>query len=291
MWCSGRDSDPGLRLERPLNRLDYTLNWRDNRADFIDYLESKRFNAWYAHDMLSYLDKNVTVIRGPMDLMRIFAKLTQGQAHHLNRGIRNLLNFMELKGVNPDYLNALRKAIPQDITGYDLNVPSESEIASSLRMLNAAPLRYQALYNLLLDSGLRLTEGIKLLNQLENAVPVNGFYRCTLGYFRGSKVAYAAYFTAPTLAFIQQNHEKLSDRTASHYYYKNGYVAPKHLRKFAFDTMISEALSIPESVADFIEGRVPTKIGAKHYAALLRQADGYYGHYADYITRVRASAL
>jgi intergrase/recombinase len=66
------------------------------------------------------------------------------------------------------------------------------------------------------------------------------------------------------LKLIQQNHDKLDDRTASHYYSKFGFVAPKYLRKFAFDTMISEEFSIPESVADFIEGRTPKKIGARH---------------------------
>lgn len=37
-------------------------------------------------------------------------------------------------------------------------------------------------------------------------------------------------------------------------------------------------------VADFIEGRVAKRIGAKHYMALRRQADGFYGRYAEYVT-------
>ena len=54
--------------------------------------------------------------------------------------------------------------------------------------------------------------------------------------------------------------------------------------------MISEKLVIPESVADFIEGRVPKKVGARHYTKLLRQADGYYGRYADYLAKLRSIA-
>jgi intergrase/recombinase len=68
-----------------------------------------------------------------------------------------------------------------------------------------------------------------------------------------------------------------------------GFISPKYLRKFAFDTMISDGFNIPESVADFIEGRVPKKIGAKHYTALLKQADGFYPKYADYLTKLRYS--
>jgi hypothetical protein len=77
--------------------------------------------------------------------------------------------------------------------------------------------------------------------------------------------------TPYTLKLIRQNREELDDRTASHYYSKFGYTAPKYLRKFCFDTMLSEKLSIPESIADFVEGRTPRKIGAKHYTRLLAQ--------------------
>jgi intergrase/recombinase len=223
-----------------------------------------------------------------MDVVKIFAKLTQGQQHNLNRAIRAFLNYQEMKGVEPTLLTALRKAIPQDSVGVDLKIPVESEILTTLGKFKALPLKYQALYNLLLDSGLRLTEAARLINQFENPSAVQGFYRCTLGYFRGSKLAYAAYFTPFTLALIQSNHEQVDDRAASHYFYKFNYVAPKYLRKFAFDNMIM--LDVPESVADFIQGRVPRKIGAKHYMALIRQADSFYERYASYLGKLRGIA-
>lgn len=52
--------------------------------------------------------------------------------------------------------------------------------------------------------------------------------------------------------------------------------------------MISEGFNVSESVADFIEGGVPKKIGAKHYTALLKQADGFYPKYADYLAKLRS---
>ena len=287
-WCARRDLNPGRQRGR-LNPVTLSLNWLQNKGEFLEYMQSKRYNVRYVQCILAYLDKNVRELREPMDIVRIFAKLSQGQQHNLNRAMRAFLNFQELKGVAPDYLNALRKAIPQDCVGVDLKVPMESEILASLRRLNVMPLKYQALYNLLLDSGLRLTEGVRLINQFESPTAVQGFYRCTLGYFRGSKLAYAAYFTPFTFELIQRNPEKVDDRTASHYFYKFKYVAPKYLRKFAFDTMISEGFNIPESVADFIEGRVPIKIGAKHYSALIRQADSFYERYASYLSKLRGA--
>ncbi len=228
-----------------------------------------------------------------MDIVRIFSPLSRGQRHNLNRAVRLLINFYEIKGFNRDYLNTLRKAIPKDKTGVDLRVPSEQKISDSLSHLNSACFKYQVLYNLLLDSGLRLVEAVKLIKsfnptELEH---LEGFYRVALGEFRGSKQAYYGYFTESTFKLISDldNSVDLTARNASHYYHKYGYIAPKYLRKFAFDNMI--ALEIPESVADFIQGRVPHRVGAKHYMALRRQADRYYQRYAECIGRIRQASL
>ena len=237
--------------------------------------------------MISYLNKNASELQEPMDVIRIFSKLSVGQQHNLSRALRTFLNFAELKGVSVDYLNSLRKAIPKDRVGADLNVPTESEVLASLSKLKDMPVKYQALYNLLLDSGLRLIEAVKLLNDFGEVTRVNGFYRCTLGFFRGSKTAYAGYFTKHTCELIHLNEEKVEERAASHYYHMYKCVAPKYLRKFVFDTMISDGFNVPESVADFIEGRVPRKIGARHYTLLLKQADSHYGKYADYLCNLR----
>ena len=56
------------------------------------------------------------------------------------------------------------------------------------------------------------------------------------------------------------------------------------------DVMTSKRLNIPESVADFIQGRVPKSIGAKHYMQLKRKADQYYPRYAEYVTELRRKA-
>jgi len=264
----------------------YFINWLENKGEFREYLKSKHYNPIYAQSILSYLNKHVKVIREPMDVIRICSSLSCGQQHNLNRALSALLKFYEIKGYDDAYLNSLRKAIPRDNIGVDLNVPTEREILNSLSMLSKAPLKYQALYNLLLDSGLRLTEAVRALNGFKKAEHVKGFHRITLGFFRASKIAYAAYFTERTLSLIYKVKESVKECGARRYYQKYGYVTPKYIRKFAFDTMIS--LDIPESVADFIQGRTPKKIGAKHYMALMRQADNFYQRYANHLHNLRS---
>jgi len=282
--------EPGIiSLEGRTTQLD----WRRDKKEFQEYLDSKNYEKVYKSNILRKLEQYITVISEPMDIIRACSNLTDGQKHNLNRSLCALMRFYELKGVNPAYLNILRKAIPKDPEFFDLYVPTESEILESIKKLHLIPLKYQAFYNLALDSGLRMTEVALLINQFKTAIEVKGFYRCTLGYFCGCKIAYAGYFTPHTLALIQQVKKagaRIDDHCAAHYFYKYKFVCCKYLRKFAFDTMISEKLNVPESVADFIEGRTPKKIGARHYSKLVNQADGHYTKFAKYVNYLRLKA-
>ena len=201
--------------------------------------------------------------------------------------LRILFKFYEAIGYDKAFLDVLRKALPKVRCGIDLKIPTEAEILDSLRKLGHAPLKYQALYNLLLDSGLRLVEAVELIRSFKNAEFGRGFCRCELAMFRGEKQAYYGYFTQYTLELIKRSSEKSNPVAASRYF--RNYVSPKYLRKYAFDKMID--LEIPESIADFIQGRVPKRIGAKHYMALARQASKFYPRYATCITRLRQKAI
>jgi len=49
-------------------------------------------------------------------------------------------------------------------------------------------------------------------------------------------------------------------------------------------------LNIPESVADFVEGRTPKTVGARRYMGLKRKATGFYPRYGEYVKSVRNKA-
>src|SRR5450759_1315959 len=108
----------------------------------------------------------------------------------------------------------------------------------ALRQVKKAHPEYIALYNLLLDSGLRLIEAVKVMREPELAEQINGFYRIALGLFRGSKQAYYAYATEVTYKqIIAVKAKPLDDRFASGYYSRFNIIRPKYIRKFVFDTM------------------------------------------------------
>jgi len=293
IWCSGGDLNPRLRLERPYRTptvsYNLPLEWKRLREGFLEYVQ--RYEERTAKNLVGYLDRHLKgPIRGPMDVIRIFNGLSVGQQHHLNRALRALFNFAEIMGYSKAWLDSLRAAIPKDRIGIDLRVPEPDEILRSMRKVSSLSVKYRATWNLCLDSGLRLVEAVKIINEFDpgRLQKVDGFYRYEVATFRESKQAYYAYFTENTLSFIEDVEDKVERNIASHVYSRGGVVNPKYLRKFAFDKMIE--LEIPESVADFIEGRVPKKIGAKHYMVLRRQADRFYPRYGRYVESLRRQA-
>jgi len=263
------------------------LVYVDVRSGFSEFLKSRGLDPQTAAARISYLEKYLPVVSGPADVIALFAEVKTAREHVI-KALRAWFNFYESMGIDKSFLDGLRKALPKVQHGIDLRIPTQSKLVESLRKLKRAPMKYQALYDLLTDSGLRLVEGCELINRFQDAESLKGFYRCELSMFRGEKQAYYGHFTEHTLRLVRRVKEKLESSAASTFFRKNGYVNPKYLRKYAFDKMIE--LEVPESVADFIEGRVPKQIGAKHYMALARQAAKFYPRYARYLEKLRAQS-
>jgi intergrase/recombinase len=146
---------------------------------------------------------------------------------------------------------------------------------------------------LVVDSGLRLVEAVRLINGFDElkVERFDGFVVVPLGYFRRSKLAYFGFMTDATFRLVERVKETIDWESAVTYVRKHtSVVAFKYLRKFANDTMTSEELNIPESTADFIQGRTAKSVGARHYMQLKRKAVQFYPRYAKYVTELRRKA-
>jgi intergrase/recombinase len=172
----GSPARKDLLLEKKLHQETDYLNWLEIEVQLEQWLQSEDYSEYFKKDVLSYLRRYVTEIREPLDIISIFSRIKRGK-RHLVLALRTLFNFYEAIGVSKDYLDYLRGALPKVVCGIDLKIPSEENIAESLKKLPKAPLKYQALYNLLIDSGLRLVEAVELINCFKKAEIVNGFCR------------------------------------------------------------------------------------------------------------------
>ncbi|RLE49193.1 MAG: hypothetical protein DRJ18_00150 [Candidatus Methanomethylicota archaeon] len=265
------------------------LDWRKLRQNFLVWLESRDLAFDYKRSIISYLDRFAPQLSKPLDVVRLFDGLSAGQKHCLLFSLRNLFNFCELAGFDSGFIDSLRRALPKDTVMVDLYVPDEKSVKQSIAKLRRIPAKYKAVYRLLLESGLRLREAVRLSNEFhelyEKLEMYERFVCVPLFWSRASKKSFYAYFMHETANLLRNNGEKLSADATSKVCKRYGLVAPKYLRKFVFDKMVE--LGIPESVADFIQGRAPKTVGARHYMHLKRQADLYYPKYANYLEKLR----
>ena len=265
------------------------VDWRLLREAFLVWLDSRELAEDYKRSIISYLDRFVSVVSSPLDVARLFEGLSVGQRHCLLYSLRNLLNYCELMGFEPAFIDGLRKALPKDSVMVDFYVPDEESVKQSICRLRCIPEKYKAVYRLLLESGLRLREAVKLTNEFHEfsgKMENHEKYVCIpLFWIRRSKKSFYAYFMHETAKQLRNNGEKLSAEAVSKVCRRVGLVAPKYVRKFVYTKMLE--LGIPESVADFIQGRTPKSVGARHYANLKHLVDKYYPKYANYLVKIK----
>ena len=138
-------------------------------------------------------------------------------------------------------------------------------------------------------------EAVRLYNTAETLEAEDlpgGYVKILLGYFRVTKRAYYAYLSQETYIRILETREKpiiYTTVVGLPAKISEAIINFKYLRKYAYDKLLE--LGVPESVADFIQGRVPKRIGAKHYLDLRKRADQYYPKYGRYMERLRAKTL
>ena len=161
----------------------------------------------------------------------------------------------------------------------DLRVPTEDEVKETLSKACSSSNELCIIYRLLIESGARLKEVVKVLNEFNESKlkEFPEFYVYELGYYRGSKRSF--YLFTVTKPFRL----KVSDKWVSNWAAKNKVVNPKYVRKFVSTKLAG--LGVPAEIIDFIQGRTPRKVLTKNYLNLYALAQQYYPKYADWLRR------
>ena len=152
-------------------------------------------------------------------------------------------------------------------------VPSVDEVRE---VLNHEDERIRLLYRLLLESGIRLKEALHVLNDYDPSLDQreDGFYVYTVNLVRKSKRSFYAFHVTPLRkVYITEHIVEHADLP----------VKPKMVRKFVATKMLE--LGIPSEVVDFLQGRTPASVLAKHYLDLFTLAKKYYPTYVSYLLK------
>lgn len=184
------------------------------------------------------------------------------------KGIRVLCNFLASKNLYPQEIGLIRKHIKIIRSGIDSYVPTDQEIRISIHTLKEP---YKSMYKILCFSGIRATELEYILKNDCRIIYRDGFNKIYINYDRGSKSSTFAYIPAwlsiPKKATSIEGLKMMVKRNKL-------VVNVKYCRKWFFTKCIE--LGIPESVADYYEGRTSKSIGVSHYLAKQSLADKFY---------------
>ncbi|MDD4662389.1 MAG: integrase [Candidatus ainarchaeum sp.] len=186
--------------------------------------------------------------------------------------VSKFLNYLKDEGFSQENIVSCKKLLKKDINfSNDTYVPTDQEIKVTLSKLRED---LKPLYLLFLFSGIRVSEGIYLLNNLNNLKIQckDNYCKIHLDYNRHNKRSFFCYI--PHFIYTQIGVQKTELNNIRIFIKRNKLIPLKYCRKWFYTKCIE--LGIPESIADFYQGRVSSSVGANHYLSRQFLADKHY---------------
>ncbi len=255
-----------------------------HRKKFIEYMRKRvkkgEISEETVDDYISALDKNLSHVMHPEELEELVLKV---KGDKFAKGLRNFFNYLEDRGItdiNGYDLDKWRKKTPIKKYGSREIFISDDELKeayySHIRKQNDEEL--ELVFLLLVYSGLRLKHLWRALKAFDpqNVVQVNEkvIRYPVFSVSRGKKKAYWLYYPSSIkLRKITQGYDYFEENII----YKR--VSAITIRSWNYNFLIFKG--VPESVADFIQGRASVTVGSRHYLAKTKQADEWYSRIVD----------
>ena len=237
------------------------------KKEYERYIKLKGLNQRYMHDLTRNLPHLITSpVSSPQELINII-----GENKYSGALIRNYINFLESNQyIHQEVARKFKAVIPRRKTGVDNYVPIDNTIVEAFRHLQSE--RDKIVFKLLMFSGIRISEAIKMLTEFdESKLTVNEkFMKYSLSWDRGNKRVSYVYLP---ISMKNELHRFYLTHKIVGSLQKSG-LSPKYLRKWFYNFAIYNG--VPESVADYIEGRAGSTVGSLHYLARTQQADFWY---------------
>ena len=257
------------------------LVYDEYRDDFIIWIKN-RVTLNHAKDAISNLDRYLRekVITSPLEIAKI--RNSASSKKQVTVAIRNLLNYCEeMDLLDEDFIMKLRKPLKTIKSNPDNFIPSDEQVVKAYgEIINP---RFMLVFKLLAMSGLRIVEAVEFFRIYDpKKVVINGnVARFSLFYLRKNKKSYFVYFPKAMFEEIHQMDIRVKGFKQACYRVN---LPAKYLRKWNYNFLIMH--NVPESVADFIQGRSPVSVGSMHYLAKVKQADYWYAQVVDEIVKV-----
>ena len=158
-------------------------------------------------------------------------------------------------------------------------MPSDAELIANFNKIKDHKV-LEIIYLVLATSGIRYVECLDFLKNYDiNKFAINpNHVSYSVAHFRNTKSInniYLPLFVYKKLIHVNSSYDLLRMRLIR----KDITISLKYLRKWNYNFLLYN--NVPESVADFIQGRVSKSVSANHYLAKSQQASFWYGKIAS----------
>ena len=261
--------------------LTFTLN-----NDFFKWVSLKKFTRNYETHITSYYKRHLQnkTFETPLELQEYIQSNSTG-IKNIVKSARNYLNFCEqLEFIPIKLINKYRKVLKFEHGNVDFHVPTDKEVITNLAKLSGCH-ELKLVYYILATSGIRYIECIDFLKNYDTnkVITSRGFISYNISRQRNTKNINNIYL--PQFVFKKLKQISISYNSLRMQYNRRKPIfALKYLRKWQYNFLLYN--QVPESVADFIQGRSGKSVSANHYLAKFQQASFWYGKVATKLKRL-----
>ena len=261
----------------------------DNFQEFCDWVDSRDLTSEHGSRLKAYFNKNFLgqVFNNPVELMN-YIKNKGLDVNNLIKTVRNYLNYCEQADRVPiEVLTKYRKVLKLRKARTDFHVPSDEDIIKGYGLIKDHK-GLEIVFSVLLTSGVRYGEAITFLETYDiSKFKVYDKYAVyVMALDRGTKNINNIYITRSVydrLFHLENSRKALKTRLKE----KGCPFTWKYLRKWQYNFLIYNG--VPESVADFIQGRANRSVSSSHYLARSQQADFWYEKIIEKLDKVYCS--
>ncbi len=272
--CEGLEKGPNNPYFQNRSLKKYYIQ---NRSSYLRYLEKiRQIKPQKVKNYISCLNRKLNHIKNVKQLKQ---NIEEKYTDNYGRALKNLFNFMEYEEIeefNGIPIERWKKKIKLRPSGIREIYISDNELKESYQQIDK---HYKVPFKLLVYSGMRLTQILKGIENIENVVLKDQIARIPIrSISKGKKQGFWIYLP---LQFFNE----LREFNPKYCYYtylekiRIYRVSASTIRKWNYNFLIEN--NVPESIADFIQGRASTTVGSSHYLNKTIQADREYNRILD----------
>jgi len=286
-----------LRKMLGVNLAHVTFKWEPGFEEFLKTRKKRR--KVLDPGTVSYYR---SLFKKHLEGKTLSEELVEYVINYENKWLRNVFRhyvqyLYYLRKIPPETYGWLMEVVPSrsyklDVRPYPINL---EDVEETMRYLRENHELYYLIYRLMLESGLRLSHTLLVVEEFNPRELVEilgvgleterlvcfeskGFCRYYVGIRGSQKPCEWAYFSVETLRLLEKHAGRTVNRNSIRKYAKrNKLVLPKYMRKIAWRLMIRV---MPREVARFVQSRLgELRISEARYEDLLGEADQYYPKY------------